>query len=128
MNQYEQAHIVRQEEPIDEAVARLIGAVIGSAIQPDKTRRLANGRLNRPEERGGFGIEWLDSDDGEFWLSLADQAGIDTSVIRTIANDPDSFGYEGIGHGNWDVNGHAINESDNDYDMTQTGGTYPFSG
>jgi hypothetical protein len=122
MRQYEQENVIRQEEPIDMAVAGLIGAVIGSAIQPDKTRRLANGRMNRPEERGGFGIEWLDSDDGQFWLSLADQVGIDTATIRKIANDPDAYGYEGIGHGNWDVNGHAVNESDNDYDMTQTGG------
>jgi hypothetical protein len=122
MNEIKQENPVRQEEPIDMAVAGLIGAVIGSAIQPDKTRRLANGRMNRPEERGGFGIEWLDSNDGEFWLSLADQVGIDTATIRQIANDPNTYGYEGIGHGNWDVNGHTVNEENNDYDMTQTGG------
>ena len=119
---YEQANVNRQEEPIDMAVAGLIGAVIGSAIQPDKTRRLANGRMNRPEDRGGFGIEWLDSDDGQFWLTLADQVGIDTDTIRMIANDPDAYGYEGIGHGDWDVNGHAVDEGNNDYDMTQAGG------
>jgi len=106
LNEFKQENPIRQEEPIDEAVARLIGAVIGSAIQPDKTRRLANGRMNRPEERGGEGIEWLDTENGKFWLSLADQAGIDTSVIRTIAENPDAYGYEGIGHGIWDANGH----------------------
>ena len=121
---YEQANVNRQEEPIDMAVAGLIGAVIGSAIQPDNTRRLANGRMNRPEDRGGFGIEWLDSDDGQFWLTLADQVGIDTDTIRKIANDPDAYGYEGIGHGDWDVNGHDPNAKnyDTEYDMTQTGG------
>ena len=106
MNELKQENSVRQEEPIDEAVARLIGAVIGSAIQPDKTRRLANGRLNRPEDRGGEGIEWLDTENGQFWLSLADQTGIDTTVIRTIAENPETYGYEGIGHGIWDVRGH----------------------
>ena len=106
MNELKQENPVRQEEPIDEAVARLIGAVIGSAIQPDKTRRLANGRMNRPEERGGEGIEWLDTENGQFWLSLADQTGIDTTVIRTIAENPETYGYEGIGHGIWDVSGH----------------------
>ena len=80
MNEIKQENPIRQEEPIDMAVAGLIGAVIGSAIQPDKTRRLANGRMNRPEDRGGFGIEWLDSNDGEFWLSLADQVGIMTAI------------------------------------------------
>ena len=122
MNDIKQENPIRQEEPIDMAVAGLIGAVIGSAIQPDKTRRLANGRMNRPEERGGFGIEWLDSNDGQFWLSLADQVGIDTTTIRQIADDPNAYGYEGVGHGNWEVNGYAVNESNNDYDMTQTGG------
>jgi len=112
MNQYQQANVIRQEEPIDMAVAGLIGAVIGSAIQPDKTRRLANGRMNRPEDRGGFGVEWLDSDDGQFWMKMADQVGIDTTTIQKIADDPNAYGYEGIGHGNWDANGH----------MTQTGG------
>ena len=116
MNEFKQENPIRQEEPIDEAVARLIGAVIGSAIQPDKTRRLANGRMNRPEDRGGEGIEWLDTENGQFWLNLADQTGIDTTVIRSIANDPDAYGYEGIGHGAWDVNGHdPLCEKDHNY-------------
>ena len=145
MNELKQENPVKQEEPIDLAVAGLIGAVIGSAIQPDKTRRLASGRLNRPEERGGEGIEWLDTENGQFWLSLADQAGIDTTVIRTIAENPETYGYEGIGHGIWDVNSHdpekvnSIKPEDRysklkSYSVVEAGklsgytGTYPFSG
>tara|TARA_Y100000310_G_scaffold327151_1_gene393074 strand:- start:674 stop:1021 length:348 start_codon:yes stop_codon:yes gene_type:complete len=92
---------------IHEGVAQLIGAVIGTAIEPENTYRLANGRMNRPEQRGGEDIEWLNSEDGEFWLNLADQVGIDTAVIRQIAENPHAYGYDGIGHGDWDANGNA---------------------
>ena len=120
MNQYEQAHNPKEEEPIDKAVASLIGAVIGSAIQPDKTRRLANGRMNRPEDRGGEGIEWLDTENGQFWMNMADQIGIDTTVIRQIADDPDGYGYEGVGHGAWDVHSFDPAERDDAYDAEYT--------
>jgi len=100
-----------------EGVAKLIGAVLGTAIEPDNTKRLANGRMNRPEERGGNGIEWLNSEDGKFWLQLAEQIGTEThklpkdqgrsvdivANIKQIAQDPTRYGYKGIGEGNWDA-------------------------
>ena len=100
-----------------DGMAKLIGAVLGTAIEPDNTKRLANGRMNRPEDRGGMDIEWLNSEDGRFWLGLADQIGTDTNKlpkdqgrgtdlvanIRQIAQDPTRYGYEGIGKGNWDA-------------------------
>ena len=92
---------------IHDGVAQLIGAVIGTAIEPENTYRLANGRMKRPELRGGEDIEWLNSEDGSFWLELTEQVGIDTVVIRQIAEDANTYGYDGIGHGDWDANGNA---------------------
>ena len=103
-----QANSDIDEKGISEGMASLIGAVIGTAIEPDKTHRIASGRMNRPEDRGGEDIAWLGSDAGKFWLSLADQVGINTSVIRQIAQDPKAYGYDGIGHGNWDAYGNII--------------------
>ena len=100
---------------IEAGVAQLIGAVIGSAIEPDQTRRLASGRMNRPEDRGGEDVAWLNTENGQFWLGLADQVGLDTQVIRQIADSPEAYGYEGIGHGKWDAyenpNDHADAEA-----------------
>lgn len=93
---------------IHEGIAQLIGAVIGTAIKPENTYRLASGRMNRPEDRGGEDVEWLNSENGKFWLTLADQVGINTTVIRQIANNPKAYGYEGIGQGNWDVYSNII--------------------
>ena len=73
---------------VREGVRNLIAAVIGEAIKPDKTRRMANGRLNRPEERGGETESWLNSNAGNYWLKLADLTGIiDSKAIRAIAQD-----------------------------------------
>ena len=117
-----QANPDQDQVGMQDAVASLIGAVIGSAIEPDQTRRLASGRMNRPEDRGGEDVAWLNSEDGEFWLGLADQVGIDTKGIRQIANNPEAYGYEGIGHGAWDAyrdaNDHADAES---YALAETG-------
>jgi hypothetical protein len=90
---------------IQDGVAQLIGAVIGCAVEPENIKRLANGRMNRPEHRGGESIEWLNSKDGEFWLNLAEQAGIETVAIRQIARNPIAYGYDGIGHGEWGATG-----------------------
>ena len=100
-----------------DGMAKLIGAVLGTAIEPDKTKRLANGRMNRPEDRGGHDIDWLNSEDGQFWLGLAEQVGTEVhklpkhqgrsvdivANIKQIAQDPTRYGYEGIGEGNWDA-------------------------
>jgi len=75
---------------VREGVHNLIAAVIGEAIKPDKTRRLASGRLNRPEERGGETKEWLSSESGKYWLRLADLTHvIDSKAILAIAQDDD---------------------------------------
>lgn len=93
-----------------DAVARLVGAVIGNAIEPDKTKRLANGELNRVEQRGGEDIAWLDSSQGKFWLNFAEEIGLETGAIKRIAQNPEQFGYKGIGHGNWDVYDGLVGE------------------
>ncbi|PPR18110.1 MAG: hypothetical protein CFH43_00563 [Proteobacteria bacterium] len=75
---------------IREGVYNLIAAVIGEAIKPDKTRRLASGRMNRPEERGGETEAWLNSNAGKYWLKLADLTGIiNSKAIIAIAQDTD---------------------------------------
>ena len=77
------------DRQVRQGMHNLIGAVIGGAIQPDNTYRLANGRMNRPEERGGWGKEWLASDTGKHWLKLAELTGaINPKTIIAIANDP----------------------------------------
>ena len=79
-----------------EGMYKLIGAVIGEAIKPDATRRLANGRMNRPEDRGGETKEWLNSTAGQYWLNLAELTGqIDIEEIRAIADNPSKAGYDG---------------------------------
>ena len=107
-----QANSDMDAKGIHNGVAQLIGAVIGTAIEPENTYRLANGRMNRPEQRGGEDIEWLNSEDGEFWLNLADQVGIDTVVIRQIAENPNAYGYDGIGYGDWEAQGDANNHAE----------------
>jgi len=73
---------------IRDGVHDLIAAVIGEAIKPDHTYRLANGRMNRPEERGGETEAWLNTEAGKYWLKLADLTGlIDSKAILTIAQD-----------------------------------------
>jgi len=73
---------------VRDGVHNLITAVIGEAIKPDNTYRLANGRMNRPEERGGETEAWLKTDSGKYWLKLADLTGtIDSKAILAIAND-----------------------------------------
>jgi len=73
---------------IRDGVHNLIAAVIGEAIKPDNTYRLANGRMNRPEERGGETETWLNTNSGKYWLKLADLTGIiDSKAIRAIAQD-----------------------------------------
>jgi hypothetical protein len=75
---------------------KLIGAVIGEAIKPDATRRLASGRMNRPEDRGGESKVWLESDAGKYWLTLAGMTGvIDPLRIVEIAQNPNATGYDG---------------------------------
>jgi len=110
-----QANSDIDEKGVQEGMAQLIGAVIGTAIEPDKTHRLANGRMNRPEDRGGEDVEWLNSENGKFWLTLADQVGINTTAIRQIAQDPKVYGYDGIGHGNWDAYGDGPKDGDDAY-------------
>ena len=110
-----QANSDIDEKGIQNGVAQLIGAVIGTAIEPENIRRLANGRMNRPEHRGGESMEWLNSEDGAFWLNLAEQVGIDTAVIRQIAEDANTYGYDGIGYGEWDAYGCGPNEGNNAY-------------
>ena len=107
-----------QENEVDfttykDSVASLIGAVIGNAIEPDKTKRFANGKLNRVEQRGGEDIMWLDSNEGKFWLNLAEQIGLETNAIKRIAQNPEQFGYQGIGYGLWDVY-DGVNEPNDD--------------
>jgi len=73
---------------IREGMHNLIAAVIGEAIKPDKTRRLANGRVNRPEDRGGETKAWLSTTSGEYWLKLADLTGVlNSKAIVAIAQD-----------------------------------------
>ena len=73
---------------VRDGVHNLIAAVIGEAIKPDNTYRLANGRMNRPEERGGETEAWLKTDSGKYWLKLADlTSAIDSKAILAIAND-----------------------------------------
>ena len=75
---------------VREGVYNLIAAVIGEAIKPDNTYRLANGRMNRPEERGGETEAWLNTAAGKYWLRLANMTGvIDTKAILAIAQDTD---------------------------------------
>lgn len=81
---------------VREGVLKLIGAVIGEAIKPDATRRLASGRMNRPEDRGGESKAWLESDAGKYWLTLAGMTGvINPLTILAIAQDPIAEGYDG---------------------------------
>ena len=81
---------------VREGVQKLIGAVIGEAIKPDATRRLASGRMNRPEDRGGETQVWLESDAGKYWLTLAGMTGvIDPLRIVEIAQNPNATGYDG---------------------------------
>ena len=85
-----------QDIGVREALQALVGTVIGEAIQPDKTVRYANGRMNRPGERGGEGHEWLGSTDGKHWLALAKLTGvINPATILAVANDPRLNGYDG---------------------------------
>ena len=73
---------------VREGVYNLIAAVIGEAIKPDNTYRLANGRMNRPEERGGETEAWLNTAAGKYWIKLANMTGvIDTNAILAIAQD-----------------------------------------
>ena len=74
---------------VREGMHKLVASVIGEAIKPDNTHRLGNGRMNRPEERGGETEAWLKTDSGKYWLKLADLTGIiDSKAILAIANDP----------------------------------------
>ena len=73
---------------VREGVLNLITAVIGEAIKQANIYRLKNGRMNRPEERGGDTEAWLLTDAGKYWLKLADLTGvIDSKAILTIAQD-----------------------------------------
>ena len=81
---------------VREGIHKLIGAVIGESIKPDTTKRYVNGRMNRPEERGGETKAWLASDDGRFWLKLAKLTGvINPATIIAIADNPEKNGYDG---------------------------------
>ena len=85
----EETQIGDMDNPrVREGVHNLIAAVIGEAIKPDHTYRLANGRLNRPEQRGGETEAWLNSNAGKYWLKLADLTGvINSKAIVAIAQD-----------------------------------------
>ena len=69
---------------------KLIASVIGEAIKPENTYRLGNGRMNRPEQRGGETEAWLNSNAGIYWLKLADMTGVlNSKSILAIAQDND---------------------------------------
>ena len=73
---------------VREGMYKLIASVIGEAIKPENTYRLGNGRMNRPEERGGETEAWLKTESGKYWLRLADLTGvIDSTAILAIAHD-----------------------------------------
>lgn len=101
-----------------EGMAQLIGAVLGTSIEKENIVIRPNGRMNRPEDRGGLGVDYLQGEDGKFWLELAESVALETSkllpkfqgidkslaeTIQRIASDPEKFGYQGIGKGNWDA-------------------------
>ena len=101
MAQAEYIGDIVHDEEVREGVHKLLGAVIGEAIKPTNVYRLANGRMNRPEDRGGDTKEWLASEDGKFWLELAGLTKvINPATILAIANDPRMGGYDG--QNNWD--------------------------